>query len=114
MIATTTTTNTTSNTTTANTGAITFGPVGSAAIGNYAVNTSGSNSWPTSAKVHTDDIMLRGQSLNERLETIEIMLNIPTRDVIMEKKYPKLAQIHKDYMEALATLRTWDTLKESV
>jgi len=36
------------------------------------------------------EIKINGRNLEERLSTIEQVLNIPTRDATMEKKYPKL------------------------
>jgi hypothetical protein len=54
-----------------------------------------------------------GDDLHERLKRIETMLNIPTRDVIMEEKYSKLKKINDEYNKALAEYKTWETLKDS-
>jgi hypothetical protein len=86
----------------ANTGYITSNNIGTASVPHI-----------TAGLTVTGDITLNGQSVSDRLACIELLLNIPTRDVKMEKKYPKLKQLHKAYMEELAKLKTWDTLKES-
>jgi hypothetical protein len=54
-----------------------------------------------------------GEDLHERLKRIETMLNIPTRDAIMEEKYSKLKKINDEYNKALAEYKTWETLKDS-
>jgi hypothetical protein len=54
-----------------------------------------------------------GEDLHNRLKRIETMLNIPTRDVIMEEKYLKLKKINDEYNKALSEYKTWETLKES-
>ncbi len=54
-----------------------------------------------------------GDDLHERLKRIETMLNIPTRDAIMEEKYSKLKKINDEYNKALAEYKTWETLKDS-
>lgn len=70
------------------------------------------NSEDPSVKI-TGKIEWNGEDLNERLKRIETMLNIPTRDVIMEEKYSKLKKIYNEYNKALAEYKTWETLKES-
>mgnify|MGYP003343229692 CR=1 FL=1 len=52
-----------------------------------------------------------GVDLEERLNTIETLLQIPTRDVTMEAKYPKLAELYKQYMHELEKYKTWDRIK---
>ena len=103
-----------------NNGTITVGPIGSNSTQIYGTNgTNGANatSWASvstaTPKVHIDEIILKGQSLNERLEKIEILLNIPIRDVKMEKLDKKLKQLNEEYMERLACLKTWYAIKES-
>jgi hypothetical protein len=54
-----------------------------------------------------------GEDLHDRLKRIETMLNIPTRDIIMEEKYSKLKKINDEYNKALAEYKTWETLKDS-
>lgn len=56
-------------------------------------------------------IMHNGQDLDERLKTIETVLQIPTRDVTMEAKYPKLAKLYKQYMQELEKYKTFERLK---
>lgn len=61
----------------------------------------------------TGTIKWNGEDLNERLERIESMLHIPTRDVTMEEKYQKLKQIWDQYKTALEEYKTWQRLKDS-
>lgn len=56
-------------------------------------------------------MVLNGQDLEERLKTIEEVLHIPERDVILEQKHPKLKKMYDDYIRALKKYRTWETLK---
>lgn len=56
-------------------------------------------------------LRLNGVDLEERLQTIETVLQIPTRDVIIEDKYPKLAELHKQYMRELEKYKTWERVK---
>ena len=91
--------------------------------------TSGSNgtSWTTSAINSADNIMvvsqnppaldvkgklvLNGQDVEERLDTIEKVLRIPERDVKLEKKHPKLKKLYDQYIHELEKYRTWDRIK---
>jgi hypothetical protein len=54
-----------------------------------------------------------GEDLEERLERIESMLHIPTRDVTMEEKYQKLKRLWEEYKTALEEYKTWQRLKDS-
>lgn len=56
-------------------------------------------------------VKINGVDLEERLTTIETMLQIPTRDVTMEAKHPRLAELYKQYMHELEKYRTWDRVK---
>jgi hypothetical protein len=58
------------------------------------------------------DIMLNGDSLTERLERIETMLQIPTRDAIIEEQYPKLKRLYEEYIKELEKCKTWNRLKK--
>ena len=58
-------------------------------------------------------IKWNGEDLNDRLERIETVLKIPTRDVTMEEKYKKLKSLWEQYHKALDEYKTWETLKES-
>lgn len=57
------------------------------------------------------NIVVNGIDLEERLSTIETVLQIPTRDVTMEAKHPKLAELYKQYMHELEKYRTWERIK---
>lgn len=56
-------------------------------------------------------LVLNGQDLEERLNTIEKVLQIPERDVILEKKHPKLKEMYYDYINELAKYRMWHAIK---
>lgn len=56
-------------------------------------------------------VKINGEYLDERLERIETLLNIPVRDVAMEEKYPKLKELWEAYNRELAKYKTWDALK---
>ena len=57
------------------------------------------------------NIVINGIDLEERLKIIENVLQIPTRDVTMESKHPKLAELYKQYMHELEKYKTWDRIK---
>ena len=57
------------------------------------------------------NVVINGLDLEERLKTIEKVLCIPERDVIMEAKYPKLADLYHQYMQELERYKTWDRIK---
>jgi pyruvate carboxylase len=56
-------------------------------------------------------VKINGIDLEERLKTIENMLNIPERDVILEAKYPKLKKMYDEYIKELSKARMWESLK---
>jgi predicted transcriptional regulator len=56
-------------------------------------------------------IIHNGRDLEERLQTIEKVLMIPERDVIMEKKYPKLKKMYEEYIKELSKYRMWEDIK---
>ena len=56
-------------------------------------------------------VVINGQDLEERLKTIEKVLAIPERDVILEAKHPNLKKLYDDYINALGKYRTWEALK---
>ena len=56
-------------------------------------------------------MVLNGQDLEERLNTIEKVLQIPERDVILEKKHPKLKKLYDEYINALGKYRTFESIK---
>lgn len=57
------------------------------------------------------NVVINGLDLEERLKTIEKILQIPERDVIMESKYPKLADLYQQYMQELERYKTWERIK---
>jgi len=56
-------------------------------------------------------MVLNGVDLEERLDTIEKVLRIPERDVILEKKHPKLKKLYDEYIKELAKYRMWNAIK---
>ena len=56
-------------------------------------------------------VKINGRDLEERLNTIEKVLQIPERDVKLEKKHPKLKKLYDEYIHALGKYRTFDALK---
>jgi hypothetical protein len=56
-------------------------------------------------------VKINGVDLDKRLSTMEQVLNIPTRDVTMESKYPKLATLYQQYMHELEKYKTFERLK---
>jgi len=87
--------------------------------------TSGSNgtTWTNSAdnilKVNQNPpelevkgrVIINGIDLEERLNTIEKVLQIPERDVKLEKKHPKLKKLYDEYINALGKYRTFESIK---
>jgi len=57
------------------------------------------------------NMVINGVDLEERLNTIEKVLAIPERDVILEKKHPKLKKLYDEYVNALAKYRTFEAIK---
>ena len=58
-------------------------------------------------------VKINGEWLDDRLGRIELMLHIPTRDVIMEEKYSKLKNLWEQYTTELEQYKTWETLKNT-
>ena len=56
-------------------------------------------------------MVINGRDLEERLDTIEKVLQIPERDVILEKKHPKLKKLYDEYIHALGKYRTFEAIK---
>jgi len=56
-------------------------------------------------------MVINGRDLEERLNTIEKVLQIPERDVILEKKHPKLKKLYDEYITALGKYRTFESIK---
>jgi hypothetical protein len=57
------------------------------------------------------NMVINGRDLEERLNTIEKVLQIPERDVILERKHPKLKKMYEDYIKELSKYRMWETIK---
>jgi hypothetical protein len=128
------------NNTTANTGTITLTGTGLGGSGQiYTTNGTGVSNWATPSSQFNssngkpimtvpngkDEIVLEkdatltvkgkvvinDRDLEERLTTIEKLLQIPERDVKLEKKHPKLKKLYDEYITALGKYRTFDALK---
>jgi len=56
-------------------------------------------------------VKINGVDLEERLKTIETLLQIPTRDVTMEAEHPKLKALYEEYMHELEKYKTWHRIK---
>ena len=56
-------------------------------------------------------MVLNGRDLEERLDTIEKVLQIPERDAILEKKHPKLKKLYDEYIKELSKYRMWESIK---
>jgi hypothetical protein len=105
------------------TGTVTAGGVGSSST----IYTTGTNGWITSPNPYEvvmtvnqtkpatlevkGNMVINGRDLEERLDTIEKVLQIPERDVKLEKKHPKLKELYDAYIHALGKYRTWDAIK---
>ena len=98
--------------------------LGGGSSGQFLTNGSNGTSWTNS----TSEVMrinqtnppelevkgrmvINGVDLEERLKTIERVLTIPERDVILEKKHPKLKKLYDEYIHALAKYRTFEAIK---
>jgi len=56
-------------------------------------------------------MIINGIDLEERLDTIEKVLQIPERDVILELKHPRLKKLYNEYIQALGKYRTFEAIK---
>jgi hypothetical protein len=75
---------------------------------NPAITVKGTN--PAELEVK-GRMVINGRDLEERLDTIEKVLRIPERDVILEKKHPKLKKLYDEYIAALGKYRTFEAIK---
>jgi hypothetical protein len=57
------------------------------------------------------NVVINGQDLEERLSIIETILYIPTRDVKLEAKYPRLKELYHEYTRELGKYKTWESIK---
>jgi len=56
-------------------------------------------------------VKINGLDLEERLKTIERLLQIPERDATMEAKYPSLKKKFDDYINTLEKYKTFERIK---
>ena len=56
-------------------------------------------------------VVINDRDLEERLDIIEKVLCIPERDVILEKKHPKLKKLFDEYINALEKYKTFERIK---
>jgi hypothetical protein len=75
---------------------------------NPAITVKGTN--PAELEVK-GRMIINGRDLEERLDTIEKVLQIPERDVTLEKKHPKLKKLYDEYIQALGKYRTFEAIK---
>jgi hypothetical protein len=96
--------------------------------GPFLTSTGNGTSWNTGSNITNSEVMrinqtnppslevkgkmfVNGIDIEERLSTIEKVLQIPERDVILEKKYPKLKKLYDEYINALGKYRTFEAIK---
>jgi|Laugrespbdmm15sd_2_1035082.scaffolds.fasta_scaffold09017_4 hypothetical protein len=100
--------------------------LGGGSSGQFLTSGSNGTSWTNSTTI-ADNILvaknnppelevkgrmvINGKDLEERLDTIEKVLQIPERDVILEKKHPKLKKLYDEYINALGKYRTFEAIK---
>jgi hypothetical protein len=94
--------------------------------GHYLINGSNGTTWGNTTSI-TDNVMIarnnpaelevkgrmviNGRDLEERLDTIEKVLQIPERDVKLEKKHPKLKKLYDEYINELSKYKMWHSIK---
>ena len=81
---------------------------GTSSVPNEALRINQTN--PPTIEVK-GNMVINGVDLEERLKTIETVLQIPERDVILERKHPKLKKMYDDYIKALGKYRTFEAIK---
>lgn len=62
-------------------------------------------------QIATEEIRLKGESLDDRLRRIEKMLKIPSRNIEIEQKYTKLAELWRQYSELLESLELIEAVR---
>lgn len=62
-------------------------------------------------RISANELILNGDSVDERLRRIEILLKIPTRNIELEQKYAKLAELWHEYHDLLYSLEIIEALK---
>ena len=101
---------------------------GTTTTGSFLTSTGNGTSWTTGTTTVPNEtirinqtnpptvdvkgrMVINGRDLEERLTTIEKVLQIPERDVKLEKKHPKLKKLYDDYINALGKYRTFEAIK---
>jgi hypothetical protein len=96
--------------------------------GGYITSTRTNTTWPNGTssipnetiRINQTDpptvdikgnLVINGRDLEERLDTIEKVLCIPERDVMLERKHPKLKKLYEEYITALGKYRTFEAIK---
>ena len=96
--------------------------------GGYITSTGTNTTWTTSTSSIPNEtirinqtnpptvdikgnLVINGRDLEKRLNTIEKVLCIPERDVILERKHPKLKKLYEEYITALGKYRTFEAIK---
>ena len=83
----------------------------------WANSTAGTNPALTIKQTNPPELevkgrmVINGRDLEERLDTIEKVLHIPERDVILEKKHPKLKKLYEEYINELSKYKMWHSIK---
>ena len=90
------------------TGTNTIWTTGTSSIPNEAMRINQTN--PPTIEVK-GNMVINGRDLEERLDTIEKVLQIPERDVKLERKHPKLKKLYDEYITALGKYRTFEAIK---
>jgi len=90
------------------TGTTTTWTTGTSSIPNETIRINQTN--PPTIEVK-GNMVINGRDLEERLNTIEKVLQIPERDVTLERKHPKLKKLYDDYINALGKYRTFEAIK---
>lgn len=62
-------------------------------------------------QIVTEEIRLKGESLDERLRRSERMLKIPSRNIEIEQNYDTLAELWRQYSELLESLELIEAVR---
>lgn len=79
---------------------------------NTLFDTDGSSVSISGTLSVSGDISAKGESILSRIERIEQMVNIPTRNIDLENRYPRLKEIWEMYNRELEKYTNWEKLKE--
>ena len=90
------------------TGTTTTWTTGTTSVPNETIRINQTN--PPTIEVK-GNMVINGRDLEERLITIEKVLQIPERDVTLERKHPKLKELYDAYINALGKYRTFEAIK---